>query len=226
MPPGTSAVASQIPLSEEQLDEFARAFQRDAREHGLSPERVHLFEAWTLAFLSWCAGEASGLDSPDRLSSCRIGEFQVSLRGQPETSQTDALKAMDALAFLFGAAQETKSMLRSVGFAVEGLSSQKSQDVAESAPSERIRTLDVGWRDEGEPEDDEAARRSDRFQDPVPKKGASAERGASISRPTSQEDASSTAKAFVRAYQSELESLHPSDSSSAQEGKMQSARAQ
>lgn len=210
MQPGTTA-ANQIPLTDQQLDAFSRAFREDAQGEELSGERVRRFEAWTLAFLSWC-NEKVDSDGADRARSCRIGDFQVALRGRPEISRKEAQEAMDALGFLFGVAGETRSMLRSAGFSLEGPTSGTKQDAAEADSGTEIQTLQAGWWEEGDLENRAAGRGVGPSQGTPSETSASSEHGSSVSRPTSQEDASSTAKAFVRAFQDELESVHASGS--------------
>ncbi len=209
---------SQIPFSEQTLREISQAFRRDARREDLSEHRAERFEAWALAFASWCVDQEVGPCDPGEVSTCRIGAFQVALRGHPETTRREAIEAMDALAFLFGAAEETKSTLCSAGLAVENERESSSESVAEAErtdePSDdRPGGVFPGWPDE-ETDGETDTGESTAGRDPVP-------------RPTSHEDASSTAKAFVRAFHNELDSMHdaPSDEGEEVKGKMQSARA-
>lgn len=219
MPPGVSAVTNQIPFSEQTLRELSQAFRRDARRENLSETKAERFEAWALAFASWCADQELDTCDTDEVSTCRIGAFQVALRGHPETTRREAIEAMDALGFFFGAAEETKSALCSAGLAVENREESSSETAVEAertdeSSDDRPGGVFPGWPDEktdGETDTGEGTA----GRHPVP-------------RPTSHEDASSTAKAFVRAFHSRLDSMHdaPSDESEEVKGKMQSARAQ
>lgn len=221
MPPGISTVANQNPVSQQVLQKVSSAFQRDARREGLDEEKKSRFEAWALAFISWCAREESGVCDSGEVRTCRIGEFQVALRGQPEITRQEAVEAMDALAFLFGAAEEAKSALRSLGFSVEkqasspGDSSFGKSSTGEPSADEARRVF-PGW-----PNEEEGAGET------TTEDSLSTNQN-TVSRPESHEDASSTAKAFVRAFHSQLDSMHasPPDGSGKGKGKIQSARTQ
>lgn len=221
MPPGISDALDQIPLSHQTLRNVSRAFRRDARREELTPKKAELFEAWTLAFVSWCAGRDVEGCGAGQVRACQIGEFQVALRGRPETTHREAVVAMDALAFLFGAAEETKSALRSAGFSVENgekpapPSSAEETSSADTTDRSQARRTFPGWPDKEERTGPSA------FQE------STTSNRDSIFHPEPQEDDSSTAKDFVRAFNSKVESMHDSDpgSSTRMKGKMQSARA-
>ena len=249
MPPNASAPFDQAPFSDKTLEQFSRAFRRDAEREDLGERKAELFEDWMLAFVSWCARQDKNGCGAGQVQACRIGEFQVVLRGRPEITQREAIVAMDALAFLFGAAEETKAALRSAGLAVKngdgpsGTSSKKASlsgsspngsaangsspsgssaggdSTGASSPGTRAREgknrTFPGWSEEetgGGP-----AAQSEMSGD-----GA-------IARPKSHEDASSTAKAFVRAFKSQVSSMHgraSENTSGTLQGKMQGAGAQ
>jgi hypothetical protein len=281
MSPEVSAATGQVPFSHRILQEISQAFRRDARREDLSEEKAGRFEAWVLAFVSWCAGqdsecpvqESGAYDSGEveasEVKACRIGAFQVALRGRPECTQQEAIEAMDALAFLFGAAGETKAALRSAGFSVEnggesstgssagqdtsdedlvpGPSHESTSDkdtaqretvrgdtapkstVNKDAPDEpagsRSRGVFPGWPGE------ETGEKSATGETDAAETGTEESTGLdqeAISRPASHEDASSTAKAFVRAFHSQLDSMHDRASENGDEklqGKMQGPRA-
>ncbi len=219
MPPGISAVRNQIPFSRQILEEISRAFRRDAQREELSEHKSKRFEAWALAFVSWCASQEPVSCDSGGVRTCRIGEFQVALRGRPEATRREAVEAMDALAFLFGAAEETKATLRSAGLTVENEGGSSEEHVSEEEPPADKRDRSAmnqtfpGWPGKEAESEASLTESSTSNRDPV-------------SRPSSHQDASSTAKAFVRAFHSQIDSMHDPNPGSGEKPKgiMQGAR--
>ncbi len=171
-----------LPWSDQSLEHLCEVLRTTADEYGFSPRRADRYEAWILAFLSWCGEHAASDASPPTVDPCDIGRFREALRTRTSTTTDEVHEAMDALSFLFGAvaqADESLTMLPSGTMVGLGTSRQATKP---PSSSDALHTLQVGWQKEA-------------------------------STSISNSDApSSTAKAYLEQYQTQLEALHVSSS--------------
>jgi hypothetical protein len=151
----TESIASltdRSPLTESTCAQLAYAFCRAAQETGLSRATTDRYQAWAVAFLSWCQETA-----PHCVHAGRIGAFERALRERPGIEEASVHEALDALGFLFGAVENIESILPSGGTGAEkqgeGDRNAAPQDKNGASADNTIQSLRIGWQDETDPAD-------------------------------------------------------------------------
>lgn len=135
--------SDRLPLSKSVREKLLVAFRRAAREEGLSSGVTDRYEAWCLAFLSWCLGSPPRPARPEQ-----IGDFRKALE-RAGTDEDRICEAMDALAFFFGAVGaddilSSESVGRSGPRTIE-LSVPRADEPLED---DELRTIRIGWQAE------------------------------------------------------------------------------
>jgi hypothetical protein len=201
-----------LPWSDQALEHLCKTLRATAQQYGFSPRQRDRYEAWILAFLSWCAEHVSTEATPPKVDPSHIGAFQKALRTRTDTTEAEVYEAMDALSFLFGAVARADESLTVLPNGIVFGPRQKSGRASEASTAPNaLRTLQLGWQKGTIASVSEATTGSspDRLEKP-PEEGAS-DSNADDGEP--QTAPASTAKAHLRRYQTQLESLHASDSS-------------
>lgn len=181
LPSRTRIFPDQVPLSREDLDAFSQAFRGAARNQGFTLRRAGRYEAWVLAFLAWCS------EKPSRqLEVESMGAFRSALRERAAVGKEAVNEAMDALSFLFGAAQAARDhlFLNSRNERMED-----DPDTRESHSQKEILSLQVSWQSGGRSPDQEDSSELSSGSD-------------------EKTDDASTAEHCIEEFQSQLDLLH------------------
>jgi hypothetical protein len=207
-----SASDSERPiLSDSERAQLVHSVRRCARQKGLSPAVAERYQAWILAFLSWCRDHP-----PHRVDRGRIGAFQEALQQSADAGEKEVYQAMDALAFLFGAADEVVPLLAAHDASPEDgtASASPAESGGALGDEDRPQTLQVGWQS-GAEASDETIRAPQippaRAPDPPLDPPADAEGEDEPGEDEPEEEASSTAELCIERFQMQVESLHAPD---------------
>jgi len=189
LPSRTKILPDQIPVSPEALDAFSGQFREIAREQGLTVTQAGRYEAWVLAFLTWCREATSRRAETDRIEA-----FRTALCERSTVGEAAVREAMDALAFLLGTARGATAHLAAEG--VEAESERKgAEDVQASVSEKEVFTLQACWDEKNQSE------------------GTAGAAGRS-SRDRTEEAEASTAELCIEHFQTQLDTLHAGTSQS------------
>jgi hypothetical protein len=193
-------------LTDSERAQLAYALRRCARGQGLSASVTDRYQAWIFVFVSWCHEHP-----PHRVARCRIGAFQEALQRSADAGEEEVYQAMDALAFLFGAADEVASLLVSPEAAPqnegEPTSAEEPGSTAEAAPGgeDAIRTLRLGWQSGSEASGD-TIRAPQIPLETAP--GAPLAETTDAGEEEEMTEGASTAELCIERFQMQVESLH------------------
>lgn len=192
-------------LTDSEREQLVHAIRRCARQKDLSSSVTDRYQAWIFAFVSWCRKHP-----PHRVDRDRIGAFQEALQQSADAGEKELYQAMDALAFLFGAADEVMGLLASWGVSSEdgAASAFRSDSGSRAGDEDGPQTLQVGWQSG-------PTASADTIQAPqIPlERAPNAPLPASTDADEEEEspEASSTAKICIERFKTQVESLHASD---------------
>lgn len=169
-------------------DQLTHAVRRCAREKNLSRAVTDRYEAWIFVFVSWCYEHP-----PHRVDQGRIGAFQEVLQQSADAGEKEVYQAMDALAFLFGTADEVTSLLDSWdASSKEGTAPASIEESgSRSGDEDGLQTLQVGWQSGPDTPLDRTADAEGEEE--------------------SEEGEFSTAELCIERFQAQVESLHAPD---------------
>jgi hypothetical protein len=196
-----------LPWSNRALEHLCEALRTTARKYGFSPRRTDRYEAWILAFLSWCGEHLSTDADPPKVDPSHIETFREALCTRTNTTTEELHEAMDALSFLFGAVARADESLAVLPDGIVFGPQTTAQEDNTNTPPDALRTLQVGWQKGTIASVSEATSGSppDRLEKPPEERATAPDGEASDSSP------SSTAKDYLQQYQTQLDSLHVTD---------------
>ncbi len=187
LPKRAQILPDRVPISSEELDAFSQAFRDAAQKRGLTVQQSGRYEAWALAFLSWCHEEASPGEEAERIEA-----FRTALRERGAVGEEAVHEAMDALSFLFGAARTALGTLTIDDFE-EG--TREERGAHRPLSDKEVFTLQTHW-EEGHD---------------CPEQNASSD---SPSPGDDDSDGGSTADHCIQDFHAQLDTLHSAESDS------------
>lgn len=202
-------------LTDSERAQLVYAIRRCARQQGLSSAVAERYRAWIFAFVSWCRDHP-----PDRVDRGRIGAFQAALQQSPDVTREEVYQAMDALGFLFGAADEVVPLLTTPDASPESETASGPTAGPDAASGttpgdeQALQTLQVGWQSGAEASGDtiRAPQIPLELAPGTPLDQATDEEGENEEGGEVPEDEEpSTAELCIERFQTQIESLHASD---------------
>ena len=195
-------------LSASTCAQLAYAFCRAAQHTDLSRAATDRYQAWAVAFVSWCRETA-----PHHVGLDRIGAFERLLRERPGMEEEAVHEALDALAFLFGAVENVESILPSGEAGPE----KRMQDDRTVSPEvgngesadKSIQSLRIGWQDETDPADAPST-----TVYPSPQRRPESSNVADA--PDEENGKERLAETWIQQYQSQLTSVHATNDPAAE----------
>ena len=199
-------------LTDAERDQLIHAVRRCARQQGLSPSVTDRYQAWIFVFASWCHRHP-----PHRIDQNRIGAFREALQQSADAGDEEVNQAMDALGFLFGAADEVTALLASRDATPEDgdAAASPSESGSRSGAEDGLQTLQVGWQSGSEASDD-SIRAPQIPLERAPNAPLSDATDADEEETEKIEESSSTAKLCIKRFQTQVESLHAPDADAAE----------
>jgi hypothetical protein len=196
-----------LPWSNRALEQLCETLRSTAEKYEFSPRRTDRYEAWILAFLSWCSGHLSTDAASPTVDPSQIEDFREALRSRTDSTTDELHEAMDALSFLFGAVAQADGSLAVLPDGVVFGPQTTPGSTEANTPSDALRTLQVGWQKGTIASVSEATSGSspNRLEKPHEDPGDDS------NGETSETTPSTTAEAYLEQYQTQLDSLHVSD---------------
>jgi hypothetical protein len=205
-----ASLSAHLSLPEPARAKLCYAVRKAAQRTGISRSVADRYQAWTVAFVSWCHQSPSGHVGPDR-----IDAFRRALRDRTEMETEAVYEALDALAFFFGAVEEAESLLASIAPPSDSRTAETAsrgrpteEENTDAHTEDRIRSLRIGWQNGTDAPPPPASPARSPSQTTADSSGGTSASGDDPANEDEQEEGASTAEVCIRRYQTQLESLH------------------